>query len=530
MGFAVKKQDQQKENSTVATQTANAGKPFRDVNSKEFRQHLLELLAEYNGDTFSADQGVAYHVDPPNKISLPEGMTPAQGSKALSDVAIALDQKETFQRVFKYRPWDGAYALVQVLSKFFGTTGRGVPIRTMFGSTPPKQVEVEVSITDTVQVPWGHIEFSPFEGLLMLGTSHDSEYGMLFELSVSCPKRYGASVAGFFKMIQRELEAHSIYKGKSVRTSKSAEGIDEIRFIETSQDATIVYNDAVMGALQNTVWGVIENADLLAEDGRKVNNRVLLHGPYGTGKSECGKITGAVANKHGWTFFKFESNKGTLDDLDRTLATARLYQPSVVMIEDIDTYASNADPAYQSRLSNMFDGLGSKKDKVMILMTSNHAAEFSKGMLRAGRIDRMIEIGALDREATEEMIRRVIGKHRLEDKIDFGKVWEALKGFEPAFVRQTFDQAATAALIRTGSRDFKLGTDDFVNAANILRPQHDMHRDKSDERRTDTLAGVLKDTIVDALAQNTTGQVKVSGDGITLKGEVVTVRNEVARV
>lgn len=511
------------------TSTKPGNKAFQDVNSPEFKKRLLTMLAEYNGDTFSADQGVAYHDDPPNKISLPNGMTPAQGSKALSDVAIALDQKEVFSRVFKYRPWDGAYALVQVLSQFFGTTGRGVPIRTMFGVQPPKQVEVEISLTETVQVPWGHIEFSPFEGLLMLGTSQDSEYGMLFELSVNCPKRYGASVAGFFKLIQNQLENHSIYKGKSVRTSKSADGIDEIRFISTSQDPTIVYNEGVMGALENTVWGVIRNADLLEADGRKVNNRVLVHGPYGTGKSECGKITGAVANEHDWTFFKFESSKGTLDDLDRTIATARLYSPSVVMIEDVDTYASNEDPNYQSRLSNMFDGLGSKGDKVMLLMTSNRAAEFSKGMLRAGRIDRMIEIGALDKEATEEMIRRVIGKSRLEEDIDFEQVWESLEGFEPAFVRQTFDQAATAALIRTGSRDFKLGTKDFVNAAIILRPQHDMHRDRSDERKATSLDHILGELIVKAVTENVTGKIELNGD-YELTGDAVFEKNEVAKV
>lgn len=509
--------------------TKTDGKPFRDVNSKEFKQHLLELLAEFNGDTFSADQGVAYHTDPPNKISLPEGMTPAQGSKALSDVAIALDQKENFSRVFKYRPWDGAYALVQVLSKFFGTTGRGVPIRTMFGNQPPRQIEVEISLEETVQVPWGHIEFAPFEGMLMLGVSHDSEYGMLFELTVSCPKRFGASVAGFFKMIDEQLKNHSIYKGKSVRTSKSADDIDEIRFVATSQDPTIVYNDEVMGALENTVWGVIKNAELLQADGRKTNNRVLVHGPYGTGKSECGKITGNVANQHGWTFFKFESNKGTLDDLDRTLATARLYQPSVVMVEDVDTYASNPDPNYQSRLSNMFDGLGSKGDQVMILMTSNRAAEFSKGMLRAGRIDRMIEIGALDRDATEEMIRRVIGEKRLEKDIDYDKVWAALEDFEPAFVRQTFDQAATAALIRTGKRDFKLGTEDFVNAANILRPQHELHRGKSDQRPDETFATALKDLFVEALSHHVTSKIELSGD-YDLNGEATFERTEVARV
>jgi chromosomal replication initiation ATPase DnaA len=503
-------------------------KPFKDVHSKEFRLHLLETLAELNGDTFSADQGVAYHKEPPNKISLPEGMTPAQGSKALSDVAIALDQKEVFSRVFKYRPADGAYALVQVLSKFFGTTGRGVPIKTMFGTQPPKQIEVEIGLDETVQVPWGHIEFAPFEGTLMLGTSEDSEYGVLFELSVQCPKRFGASVAGFFKAIQHQLETESIYKGKSIRTSKSNDGVDEIRFISTSEDKTIVYNDEVMGALEHTVWGVIRNAELLKADGRKTNNRVLVHGPYGTGKSECGKITGNVANQNGWTFLKFESSKGSIDDLDRTLATARLYSPAVVMIEDIDTYAANPDANYQSRLSNMFDGLGSKGDQVMILMTSNRAAEFSKGMLRAGRIDRMIEIGALDRTATEDMIRRVIGENRLEDNVDFDRVWEHLEDFEPAFVRQTFDQAATAALIRTGKRDFKLGTEDFVNAANILRPQHDMHRDKSDKREGFSVEGWLRDQVVEALTRQIDTKVELSGD-VDVSGEAVNEKREHAR-
>jgi hypothetical protein len=415
-----------------------------------------------------------------------------------------------------------------VLSKFFGTTGRGVPIRTMFGVQPPKQVEVEISLDETVQVPWGHIEFAPFEGVLMLGTSEDAEYGMLFELSVQCPKRYGASVAGFFKAIQHQLETESIYKGKSVRTSKSKDGVDEIRFISTSEDPTIVYNTDVMGALDNTVWGVIKNAELLKADGRKTNNRVLVHGPYGTGKSECGKITGNVANQNGWTFLKFESSKGTLDDLDKTLATARLYSPAVVMIEDIDTYASNPDPNYQSRLSNMFDGLGSKGDQVMILMTSNHAAEFSKGMLRAGRIDRMIEIGALDRNATEDMIRRVIGAERLEDNVDFDAVWEALEDFEPAFVRQTFDQAATAALIRTGKRDFKLGTEDFVNAANILRPQHDMHRDKSDARHEFSVEDWLEAVVVQAHTKWVTQKIELTGE-FDLSGEGVAEKLEVAR-
>jgi transitional endoplasmic reticulum ATPase len=514
-------------NTTSKGNTSMTG--LTDVNSKTAKERIQRTLAEYNGGHFSADQGVAFHKDPPNKISLPNGMTPAQGAKALGDVAIALDQTEVFHHTFKYRPWDGAHALVQVLSKYFGTTGRGKAIQSFFGSTPPQQIEIEVSETETVQVPWGHIEFAALDGTLMLGTTMDAEYGMLFQLSIECPKRYGAMVAGFFRMIEDELHDFSIYKGKSVRTSRSKEGVDEMRFIRTALDPTIVYTDEVNAALENTVWGVIRNAELLKSDGRKLNNRVLVHGPYGTGKSECGKITGQIANDNGWTFLKFESATGSLEELERTIATARLYQPAVVMIEDVDVFASREDGAYQSKLSNMFDGLGSKNDEVMLLMTSNRAAEFSKGMLRAGRIDRMIEIGPLDQAATERMIKTVIGEQRLDKDIDYNEVWEALTEFEPAFVRQTFDQAATAALIRTGTRDFTLSTADFVNAAHILRPQHDLHASRSDAKRKVTLEDLIGKAVADAIVSKVDSRIELEGD-IDVEGKVIYGLHEVERV
>ena len=499
---------------------------------KKNREELLRRLSEFSDSTFSADQGVAYHNDPPNKISLPEGMTPEKGSAVLSDVAKALAQEEVFSRTFKFRPWDGAHALTQVMAKHFGTTGRGKPIQTMFGSIPPQQIEIEVGPDQTVQVPWGHINFEQFEGTLMLGGQHDSEFGTLFQLSLECPKRYAAAVTGFFNLIQMELESNSIYKGKSIRMAiDSRTGQRQEKFLKLTQNPTIVYTDEVNQGLTNTVWGVIENADLFKQDHRRVNKRTLLHGPYGTGKSEAGVKTAEVANKEGWTFIQFHSGKGTLEDLEATMATARLYQPSVVFIEDIDVYAGKEGEEYQTRLSNLFDGVGSKGDEVMLVMTSNRAASFSKGMLRAGRVDRMIEVGPLDRAATEELILRVVGKDRLgepvngtevltaeqaekvqETEVDYAQVHEAMEGFEPAFVRQTFDQAAEAAIIRTKSLDYVLTTSDFVDAANLLRPQHDMHTNTAEQGKQVTFDSILERLVSSQLAKLQLDVVLNDGD------------------
>lgn len=505
-------------NETIELVPVDAKASMNNLDDKKIKEQFLNALAQFSSSSYTADDGVAYHKEPKNKISLPEGMTPEKGAQALIEVATANAEKQNFVHSFRFRPWDGAFALQKVLHKFFGTTGRGKPIQTMFGPIPPQTIEIEVGVRDngtieTAQIPWGHIDFAYFDGHMELGTTEDEDYGVLFQLVVNCPKKYAGAIHGFFNLIESELQEHSIYKGKSIR------GTDRPRFMSIKPNPTIVYNDDVTRALVNTVWGVIENAELLQSDNRRVNNRVLLHGPYGTGKSECGTLTAKVANSFGWTFIQFKSGQSTIEDLEQTVATAKLMAPCVIFIEDIDIYASKEGANAQTRITNLFDGIGSKGDQVMIVMTSNRAADFSKGMLRAGRVDRMIEIGSLDRDATEELIKRVIGPKRLEKDIDYDRVWEAMTGFEPAFVRQTFDQAATAALIRTKSKDYVLATEDLVGAAELLRPQHDLHSNKEELRtREFTIDKLLRREIVKVFREDLT----VSLDGEQLYFEEVT--------
>ena len=45
------------------------------------------------------------------------------------------------------------------------------------------------------------------------------------------------------------------------------------------------------------------------------------------------------------------------------------------------------------QIMELFDGISVKSREVMVVMTSNRAAEMHKGMLRAGRIDAAIEEG-----------------------------------------------------------------------------------------------------------------------------------------
>lgn len=453
---------------------------------EESNQATYNALVELGGHKVTEESGITYipqtYIGLP---SLPQKMTKAQGGKLLLSAAANEEKIHMFRRVFKFRPWDGANALQNALKKFFGTTGEGKSTYSFFGENPPEKITITTGINEEVQVPWGAIDFPLFEGTLHTGVTTDANYGDLFLLTVEAPKKHGEAIDGLFAVVQRELEENSIYKGKAFV------GVTEPLFMDPYkiQRHKVVYSDEAFIRLENKVWGVIRHADLLRAEGLSINSKVVLHGPFGTGKTLALGLTAQEAVQEGWTFIQCHTGK---DDLEKVLKTAALYAPCVVGVEDIDVLAKAGAEDANSRLLELFDGLSVKNSEVMIVMTSNGAADLHKGMLRAGRVDATIEIGALDRAGVERLIKVNIPAGKLDENINWAAVHEAMDGYAPAFVKETFVSAQQASIIRMGSRDYRINTSDLVAAALMLRPQHELHdqaKSKSDEPTIEQLFG-----------------------------------------
>lgn len=471
---------------------------------------IRETLSRLSGENSSSEESVTRHLEPENKVSIPETMATSKAAKILAEAATAEQETQTFIQTFTANPYDGAVAFHNVLKTFFGSTGRAVPIKTFFGEKKPQTIDIDIAYGKTLQVTWGRFEFALFEGHITLGVSEHPDYGDVFQIAIECPKKFAASVAGLKKLIEEELEKNSIYRGKAVRIS----GKDHPRFIDLQTDNSVVYNDDVMDRLDDSIWAPLRHTELLRDDPEsKIDPRVLLFGPYGTGKSECGRLTARIAVDNGWTFISYDSGKGTQEDLRKALQTAKLFSPSVVFVEDIDIYAEAADSGHaRSRLLEMFDGISSKGHEVLVVMTSNKAEKLDKGMMRPGRIDDMIEIGNLDRKASEILIRKVNGE-QLDSKVDYDAVYAAVENFEPAFLRRTFVKARQRALVRNAdelsskgqftpraAHEFKLTTKDFVSAANIMAAQHGRHNDAKDEAKKLTINDMIEEAVANSLA------------------------------
>ena len=414
-------------------------------------------------DIIQGDE-VEFHDGP--KIILPRNMTYDKAFKVLERLRQEAETPTTFERTFKYRPDDGAHATFWCMKARWGMA-LGKPQETFFGTIPAETRTINVDFGKTMQVPWGRMEVPTLPGLqLHLAQVQDDELGPLYKLVAMGPKKYKDEMHALFNDIQEYLQSHSIYRGKALI------GADKMDFMNVDIDRSkIVFSDAVEDMLEGTVWAPIKYADAMRRENIPLKRALLLHGPYGTGKSSAGLLTAQVAAANGWTFLSAKPGRDKVEDV---LRTARLYEPAVVFVEDIDAEANDGDTTNVTRLLDAFDGITSKGGELMVVLTTNHLDRIHKGMLRPGRLDAIVEIAGLDRNGVERLIKAVVPEGKLSDTCDYDAVYAAMDGFLPAFVRETINRAVSFAIARLkGEGHYVIDTPDLIHAAESLRPQLD---------------------------------------------------------
>jgi transitional endoplasmic reticulum ATPase len=394
----------------------------------------------------------------------PEGIEIRDGVKTVIEWLDYMETPTDFVNTFEFRPWDGANAFAQALIKKYGTAGSGVTVHSFFGSQSPQMITVNCGYKQTMQVPWGMIKFAPLDAMFQLDSTLHPKKGPLFQLTVHTPTKNKKEVEELFRLIEAELEQYSIYRGKYF-TGGSDPDFRDPYAVDRSQ---IVYTDEVETQLGANLWAMMEHPEAVKKQGVPFKRAVLLSGTYGTGKSVAGLLTAQIANANGWTFIACRPGE---DSLEQVLQTAKLYQPAVVFYEDMDQLSSN-DPEIISKVLEMFDGVSSKGVELAMLLTTNYPEEIIQPLLRAGRIDALVEVGSLDHDAFIRLIKVLVGDV-LDPDIDFDQVADAMADFEPSYVKSAVDRAKLYAVWRAKGDVELLTTDDFVHAARQVRPQRD---------------------------------------------------------
>lgn len=459
---------------------------------------ILQALTELGGSKVQEDdiifQGTKFVLPGQYRGALPKAIA------FLQQLHEQAKEEHDFDRVFKYRPNDVSAALMATLKTIWGTTGVGQATYSFFGKTNPKFVTIDIGYGQTMQVPEGWTQFPPLEGQIAVGGATDPELGKVGIIRVQCPRRHRAAVEGLFNAIEQYLATGSIYKGRAITGSPTPTFMNTT----TVNPSDVVYTEEVLRQLEANVWVLIEHTERLEKLGVPLKRAVLLEGPYGTGKSLAGMLTAQKAVAHNWTYIFCRPQ----DNLETVMRTAQMYAPAVVFFEDVDVVADENDPQKISRLLDTFDGITSKGVPVIGVLTTNNVQNIHKGMLRPGRMDAVISIGALDLRGIQRLVEAKLGAENLLD-VDYETVYKAFEGFVPAFAAEAIDRVVRYGIARNeGKMPEFFTTDDLVGAAEGLRPQLDLMNDAKEATKLPTLDAVFRQG-VEVMVQDVINQTEV---------------------
>lgn len=369
------------------------------------------------------------------KLILPEKMTIPVAVDLLLRRYEYDQEVITISDEFAAYPWDGALALGRVLEQMFGWA----PHR---GQSPTVEVGPRGK---TVQVPWGTFQIPTIGAEIKTDASPTRSGAWQFIVTCRAMRGHEGVVRAIFTRVREELRERSIYRGKAVKLDFSEGEMPMPKFLDTeaTRDDLLVLPNAVQNAVDTNLFTPIERIRELASNDLPVKRGILLAGLYGTGKTLTSAVAAKKAVRAGVTFIHCVQ----ASCLAQAIAFARQYQEPgcVVFCEDIDREMGGARSEEMDSILNIIDGLDSKETRVMVVLTTNDIKSINAAMLRAGRLDAVIEFSAPDADAVQRLIR-IYGGDLISVTEDLRAVGAALQGHIPATIAEVVKRAKLSML------------------------------------------------------------------------------------
>jgi hypothetical protein len=214
--------------------------------------------------------------------------------------------------------------------------------------------------------------------------------------------------------LRRLAVEHSVLRGQ-VLALGPGEGnqYGMMRFVRRPdlQRSQLVLPDATLGHIERHVMGVARHGPRLRAAGQHLKRGILLYGPPGTGKTHT--VRYLLAQLRDTTAFVLSGQALMMvgPALGQVCGLARLLQPSLVILEDVDVIAPDrsfgplgVNPILYEVL-NQIDGLGDDVD-VTFLLTTNRVDILERALSeRPGRVDAAVEIAPPDAEGRMALFR-----------------------------------------------------------------------------------------------------------------------------
>jgi hypothetical protein len=313
--------------------------------------------------------------------------------------------------------------------------------------------------------------------------SSHREYGYESGTRIEIAVPAGADGAEFVQRCYSELEgavnAARCYRGKVLSLDGDSDYRGRTRGVMVHklppvQREDVILPEATLKLLDRNVLSFVGSRPQLRRLGQSTRKGILLYGPPGTGKTHT--IRYLASNLPGHTTLIITAAQVVL--LAQYMNLARLLQPAMVVIEDVDLIArdrGDMGPCEESLLNallNQMDGLKEDAD-ILFILTTNRPEELESALAsRPGRIDQAIEVPVPDEVGRKKLVQLYGRGLPLGDAV----VTEAArrtKGVSAAFIKELMRRVAQASIARDGgttvlSADISEALDDMLFAGGKL--------------------------------------------------------------
>jgi ATP-dependent 26S proteasome regulatory subunit len=227
--------------------------------------------------------------------------------------------------------------------------------------------------------------------------------------------------------------------------------------------------------LDRNVIQFVKRREKLSALGQATKKGLLFYGPPGTGKSHTIQYLAGALEGHTMLLVTAEQ----VGLLGEYMALARLLQPSVVVIEDVDLIARDretmhgpCEEALLNKLLNEMDGLKERADILFILTTNRPEALEAALASRPGRVDQAIEFPLPDEAGREKLVRLYASGAMVSDEL-VGMIVKRTEKVSAAFIKELMRRSVQFQLERDGdggieARDVENALDEMLFAGGSL--------------------------------------------------------------
>lgn len=309
--------------------------------------------------------------------------------------------------------------------------------------------------------------------LLCAHREFSREPGIRIEIVVPSGTAGAALVQQCFGELEQAVQVARTYRGKILSLDADSDyrgrsrGITVHRLPPVSRNEVIL-PEQTLRLLDRNVLNFVGTRDQLRRLGQSTRKGILLYGPPGTGKTHTIRYLATHLPGHTTLIITAEQ----IGLLGAYMNLARLLQPSMVVIEDVDLIARDRDdmgPCEESMLNkllNEMDGLKEDAD-ILFVLTTNRPEDLEGALAgRPGRIDQAIEVPLPDETGRGKLVR-LYGKELPLDDAVVAEAARRSEGTSCAFIKELMRRLAQASLARDGgnsviSADIDEALDDML--------------------------------------------------------------------